>query len=214
MATEAPMRQCGRRRALRVWIDPAAGGEHASAAAGDAVAGSIPARCARTIRPLLRGRASARGHPSREGTCSRRPGGVRRSPDHPRVARGPPTADAGGRRAGRTTPACAGTILRDLRLYLRSARRLFTRSSSVDPAYPLPGNSPAATPGAGLGTASAQEAPPVPSPPLREHQGALGVSGPLGPRLHAAHVHAPVAVQRDPDPQNDRRRLHGHRGEG
>ncbi|CAK7281921.1 hypothetical protein SGPA1_12714 [Streptomyces misionensis JCM 4497] len=42
-----------------------------------------------------------------------------------------------------------------------------------------------------------------------EHQGALRVPRPLGPGLHAADVHASAAVQRDADPQGDRRRLHG-----
>lgn len=46
------------------------------------------------------------------------------------------------------------------------------------------------------------------------HQGTLRVSGPLGPRLHAAHVHASVAVQRDPYPQGDRRRFHGNGSRG
>lgn len=45
-----------------------------------------------------------------------------------------------------------------------------------------------------------------------EHQGALPVPRPLGPGFHAPDVHAPAAVQRDPHPQGDRRRLHGSRG--
>jgi hypothetical protein len=47
-----------------------------------------------------------------------------------------------------------------------------------------------------------------------EHQGALRVPRPLGPGLHVADVHAPAAVQRDPHPQGDRRRLHGNGSRG
>lgn len=46
------------------------------------------------------------------------------------------------------------------------------------------------------------------------HQGPLRVPRSLGPGLHTTDVRAPAAVQRDPHPRGDRRRLHGSRGEG